>query len=364
VSAPVREAVIEASAEDTACLVAGVPLLVRTVLVCQRSGIERVWLAGSAPAPVDPRIRIPVVPGAPDRGDRCLVVRPGSVVDEMLVRAALAAGGPVAWERAGARIEVGPAAPAPTPPPRGTLLPASAPPAIIERALLGGFENPREGFFDRAFYRRLSRPTTRLLLRTPLTPNQVTMLAVAVGIVGGLALGAASPGWVVAGIVALALSGVLDCADGELARITFVEAPMGHWLDVVGDTLVHGAVLVGIAAALARAGAWPGGVTLAMLGLGVVAAFAAITWSEQTETRRHRVPDAWENHVLEHVLSPLSTRDWYVFPIVLWLVGRLDLLVSVAAWGAHVFWVAVVVLVWRVLARPQLPAVDRRHEPA
>lgn len=147
------------------------------------------------------------------------------------------------------------------------------------------------------------------------------------------------------------LSGVLDCCDGEIARIKFSESKIGHVLDITGDTLVHGALIAGIATQLARVGAWPGTTTLVVLGLGIAGAFAAITWSEQTETRRHRVAGAWENRVLEGVLSPLTTRDWYVFPILFALAGRLDVLVPAAAWGAHAFWPAVVVLVWRVLRR-------------
>ena len=89
---------------------------------------------------------------------------------------------------------------------------------------------------------------------------------------------------------------------------------------------------------------------LALLGLGILGAFAVITWSEESEVRRHRV-EAWENHVLDGVLSPLTTRDWYVFVVAFALAGRLDLLVPAAAAGAHVFWVTVLVLLRRVLRR-------------
>jgi len=82
----------------------------------------------------------------------------------------------------------------------------------------------------------------------------------------------------------------------------------------------------------------------------VLGAFAAITWSEVNEARRHRVW-CWENRVLDGVLSPLTTRDWYVFPLCFALVGRLDWMVHAAAIGAHVFWIVVAVLVARVLRR-------------
>ena len=348
----VRDAVILAAPEDASTHVAGVPLLVRTILILQKAGIERVHVAGPVSAPDDARIRVSVG-GAPAPDAAHLVIGAGTVVDQTLVRAATDAAGPVCWEHQGARIERRPV-PQPsraTMPPAGTLLPASASRATVEQALLRGLENPHDGYLDRLINRRLSRPLTPLLLRLRLTPNQVTVIGVLIGIAGGVLLGASSVTWVAAGVAALVFSGVLDCSDGEIARITFAESRIGHLLDITGDTLVHMALLAGIALQLGRVGAWPSTTTLVLLGVGVVGSFVAITWSEQTEARRRGVTDAWENRVLDGVLSPLTTRDWYVFPVGFALAGRLDALVPAAAWGAQVFWLAVVVLVWRVLGR-------------
>jgi phosphatidylglycerophosphate synthase len=265
----------------------------------------------------------------------------------------MAPDGPVRWERDGVFVAraTGGAAPRPERPPAGVLLPASAPRATIETALLHGLENARDGYLDRVLHRRLSRPTTRLLLPTPLTPNHVTCLGVLVGVAGGLLLGSPTAAGVLAGVTALVVSGVLDCVDGEIARIKFTESKVGHALDVTGDTIVHAALLAGIARHIGRVGAWPDASVLWLLATGVLGAFGAITWSEQTEARRHRVADAWENRVLDGVLSPLTTRDWYLFPVAFALAGRLDLLVPAAAVGAQAFWIAVVVLVARVLRR-------------
>jgi hypothetical protein len=126
---------------------------------------------------------------------------------------------------------------------------------------------------------------------------------------------------VLAGVALLVLSGVLDCCDGEIARIKFSESRIGHLLDIVGDTLVHAALIAGIAMQLAHAGAWPGRRRSSCLGVGVVGSFVAITWSEHTEARRKQVRSSWENRVLDGVLSPLTTRDWYVFPIAFTLAG-------------------------------------------
>jgi hypothetical protein len=107
-------------------------------------------------------------------------------------------------------------------------------------------------------------------------------------------------------------------------------------------------VLAGLAIRVAEAGNGPGWAVLALLGCGVVGAFGVISWSEHVEARRHRV-QAWENGFLDAVLSPLTTRDWYVFVVVFALAGRLDWLLWGAAVGSHVFWVVALVALLRVL---------------
>jgi len=213
--------------------------------------------------------------------------------------------------------------------------------------------NPRDGYIDRLLYRPLARPLTRALLPTPISPNAVTLASAAIGVSGGWLVGSGDAAGVLAGVACLVASGILDCCDGELARLRHAESGLGHVLDVAGDTLVAVALLAGIVRRLVRSGPVPGWTVLAALGLGVAGAFAAITWSEVTEPRRRRVA-RWENRVLDGVLGPLTTRDWYVFPVAFALAGRLGWLVPAAAVGAHVFWIVTVGLLVRVLRAAQL----------
>jgi len=357
---PIREAIIVPEAGDPLRPVARVPLLVRTILTLQRAGVERCTLVGALAPPADPRIRCALTSAptlTPPADDALrLVVGAGTVIDPALVRDLQARARPgqvLEVEADGARVRVAPGplvagnGGARLGPGAGTLRRAGS--AGLEQALLCALENPRDGYLDRLL-RRLSRPLTRLLIQTPVTPNAVTVIGIAIGVAGGLLLGVPGVAAVVAAIVLLEVSGVLDCSDGELARLRFAESRLGHWLDVTGDTVVHIAVLAGIARRVARAGSAPGWPLLAALLLGVVGAFATISWSDATEARRGRVA-GWENRLLDRVLSPLTTRDWHVFPVVFALAGRLDLLVPAAAVGAHLFWVIGLVLLLRVLRK-------------
>jgi phosphatidylglycerophosphate synthase len=238
----------------------------------------------------------------------------------------------------------------PSTPTDGTLRPLADSDAAVETALLRGLENHRDGYLDRLLHRRLSRPLSRLLLRRGTSPHVVTAAGIAVGVVGGVLVGSVGTATVAVAVLLLLLSNVLDCSDGEIARARFAESKRGHVLDVMGDTLVHLAVLAGIARRLMADGQVPPGWAIVLLGLGVLGSFVAISWSEVNEARRREVA-TWENGVLDGVLSPLTTRDWYVFPVLFALAGRLDLLVPAAAVGANVFWPTVLVMVRRVLSR-------------
>jgi phosphatidylglycerophosphate synthase len=358
----IRDAIVVAGPGDEQCQIARVPLLLRTILTLQRQGIERITLVGAAP-PRDGRIRCQVTSAAqivPPASDALhVVIGAGSVVDGPLIghlQDIAVPGRTIDLARDGARVRVAPgrAVSAPvgvtTAPTRGTLAATVTPSSAIETTLLYGLENHRDGYLDRILHRHLSRPLTRQILRTPLTPNAVTVLGIAIGILGGLSLSVPGALGATLAVALLTLSSVLDCCDGEVARIRFSESRLGHLLDITGDTLVHLGLFAGIARRLAASGATPSTEVLTVLGLGVLGAFLVITWSEATETRRMTDPGI-ENRILANVLSPLTTRDWYVFPLAFALAGRLDALVPAAAVGAHVFWIVTLVVLRRVLRR-------------
>ena len=119
-----------------------------------------------------------------------------------------------------------------------------------EKKLFNSLKGEFEGFVDRYFNRKVSRWFTRLFLELGLSPNVVTLLAGFIGLLAALGFGL---GTYSAGIVAallFQLAAVIDCCDGEVARLTFTESPLGAWLDIVLDNLVHMAIFAGIAVGL------------------------------------------------------------------------------------------------------------------
>jgi phosphatidylglycerophosphate synthase len=77
-----------------------------------------------------------------------------------------------------------------------------------------------------------------LLRNTKITPNQITFLSAFIG-AGACAMFALLLGWewLVAAALVFEFSFVLDCADGQLARLRKVASPVGHLLDFLMDEL-------------------------------------------------------------------------------------------------------------------------------
>jgi phosphatidylglycerophosphate synthase len=77
-----------------------------------------------------------------------------------------------------------------------------------------------------------------MLKSTPITPNQVTFLATIVAL-GSAAMFILLPGWpgALAAALVFHLSFVLDCVDGQLARLKKIASKIGHHLDFLMDEI-------------------------------------------------------------------------------------------------------------------------------
>lgn len=106
---------------------------------------------------------------------------------------------------------------------------------------------------DRIWGRPAARALLPLLLRTPLTANQVTGLATLAGLAGGAFLGL---GQGVPFAVATAIYLALDCADGMVARSGRGGGVLGRLIDGVGDYFVALAVHAGWIVWIAGSRGW------------------------------------------------------------------------------------------------------------
>ncbi|PRX95763.1 CDP-alcohol phosphatidyltransferase family protein [Allonocardiopsis opalescens] len=73
--------------------------------------------------------------------------------------------------------------------------------------------------------------------RTSVTPNQLTLGALVLGLAAAVCFAMADWPWLLAGAVLFHFSFVLDCMDGKIARLKGTGSLFGTWLDYVFDRL-------------------------------------------------------------------------------------------------------------------------------
>ncbi len=100
---------------------------------------------------------------------------------------------------------------------------------------------------DLSLYVKLLRPfsirLTWLLVRTPITANQVTGLQFILGIIGAILFGYRK---FVLGAVFLQFGYILDLCDGEVARWKKQQSNAGNYLDLICHRIVTPAMFFGL----------------------------------------------------------------------------------------------------------------------
>src|SRR5262249_16778364 len=138
--------------------------------------------------------------------------------------------------------------------------------------------------------RPLAHVLSKLLVHTSVSPNQVSVAALLLGLLSAWLLAGGTHDAAVWGAIVLQLSAVLDAADGDFGRGLFKESGLGKWLDIVGDQIVHVAVFVAVGVGLYRAGSAAPVIPLtASAGFGVVMSFIVVVRGlKQLESRANR----------------------------------------------------------------------------
>lgn len=228
-----------------------------------------------------------------------------------------------------------------------------------ELVLLEGLGKSYQGITDALFNRHISRRITDVLATTRVTPNQVTVVSILVGLLAaGLLLERSY--WAVAlGGLAIELQSILDSCDGELARLRFQYSRIGQWLDNVGDDLVDNAFIACAGLAVGGPWAWVGcGAALVRLASAVTMYLEVYQTTGTGDVYRFRIWFDRGKQTADEVfkndprspftwLRNVGRRDTYTFAwMLLCLVGAP---LGVVVWGgimAAILGVNMVIHVW------------------
>jgi phosphatidylglycerophosphate synthase len=210
------------------------------------------------------------------------------------------------------------------------------------------FAKDTDGFFARHLDRKISGAISRQLLKTPITPNQITLAVTALGIYAGWLMSRPGNSAKIEGSFLFLLTSILDGCDGEVARAKKMISKMGGWLDLWGDNVVHVAVFYGLGLGLYK----DTGQTIYVL-LGKVAVLGTLasatlasyqTWRQGKssftsvvgDTRAQMEMPAWRARLVS-ASDALARRDFIYGVVLLALISRLSWFLWACAVGSIVY---------------------------
>lgn len=216
-------------------------------------------------------------------------------------------------------------------------------PGDLRRAeawLLRSLIKRNEGFMSRHFERRISLAVTRRLAATPVTPNVMTVVSVAVGLAGAPFFLSSAPAWQLVGALVFLAHSILDGCDGELARLKFLQSRVGAVLDFWGDNVVHVAVFacMAIGWSLAVRSVWP-----LVLGAVAVAAMLGSAAAMFERTAADRVMAIGGSRA-DRLAGALANRDFIYLVVLAAAFGRAQWCLAAAAAGTPGF---LALVLWR-----------------
>ncbi len=178
---------------------------------------------------------------------------------------------------------------------------------------------------------RSLKPVGSSLERAGISANQLTLAGLAVSAAAAVVIG---QGWLIAGAVLLALSGVPDILDGAVAKAAGTASPRGAFFDSVVDRVSDTLVLGGVAWYLAST--HPG--RIAVLPLALVGASTLVSYER---ARAESLGFSARGGLMERAERMVAVGIGLVFSVVLipvlWLMLVLTLATAVQRF----------VMVWR-----------------
>ena len=228
-------------------------------------------------------------------------------------------------------------------------------PADVDDAewrLLRGLVKDTDGFMARNVERPISLRIARRLASTGITPNQVTLLSVGIGLCGAPFFLFTHWLWQTIGALLFLAHSILDGCDGELARLRFQESRFGGIFDYWGDNVIHIVVFacMAIGWSLSIGASWP-------LLLGVAAALgnlgsACLVYWRVMHTKKESGPlftsvSTVPGQTLARMLDAASRRDFIYLVLFLALLGKSSWFLVLAAAGAPIFFLLLLFLALR-----------------
>ena len=208
---------------------------------------------------------------------------------------------------------------------------------IQHKNLLQSCGLSNDSFMDKTITRFFSRQLTRLFLKTPLSPNMITILSLFIGLISAVFFLQGTHENSIIGAGLLLLSAWIDCTDGEVARLKFSESKIGGKLDILCDNLVHFSVFFAIGMGLYQSTE-----NNIFMFFGLFAVFGSLVsfliLSSSIIDKKEKVSAYTVDLKNKNTLTDnMANRDFIYFLFFMSLIGRVDIFICITAFGSNIF---------------------------
>ena len=208
---------------------------------------------------------------------------------------------------------------------------------IQHKNLLQSCGLSNDSFMDKTITRFFSRQLTRLFLKTPLSPNMITILSLFIGLMSAVFFLQGTHENSIIGAGLLLLSAWIDCTDGEVARLKFSESKIGGKLDILCDNLVHFSVFFAIGMGLYQSTE-----NNIFMFFGLFAVFGSLVsfliLSSSIIDKKEKVSANTVDLKNKNTLTDnMANRDFIYFLFFMSLIGRVDIFICITAFGSNIF---------------------------
>ncbi len=185
---------------------------------------------------------------------------------------------------------------------------------------------------DRYIIRKISGFISGFLSRTPVTPNQVTIISLILGIISGIFFSLGEYTYTITAGLLYFLSTVFDQCDGEVARLKQMETEFGRKLDIIVDAIVNAVIVIGITIAVyVRMGS----------NLIIIAGFLAMTGITisllMTTYFSH---DSKKDTGTKEMLDKLNNKDFfYIIMLLSVIFNQMIWFLLIMAVGTNIYWI-------------------------
>ncbi len=185
---------------------------------------------------------------------------------------------------------------------------------------------------DRYIIRKISGFITGLLVKTPVTPNQVTIISLILGIASASFFSHGAYKYTIIAGLFYFFSTVFDQCDGEVARFKNMTSDFGKTFDIIVDSIVNAVITIGITIAVYKT--CGSGLTiivglLAMTGI-VISLLLTTYFSNESKN----------DTGTKEMLDKLNNKDFfYIIMLASVIFNQMIWFLLIMAIGTNIYWI-------------------------